>query len=894
MSRKRAALAITLLLLGSAVAALAAPLPSPRRLHDARRLPDTRGLAAHPAAPQEATGWSVRCGASLEAVTDVIRDHLARPLSVPLPTPHSADIDGIAVLEDDGRFFFKTKDNNTVADINAISRAFYRTHGDDYEWLGIYLSGGLNTWLGSPGALAASFVVRNDTQGLGLELFDLGSHFGSAARLQNILSMNGLHRYRDDPNEEDEYSFTPLDYLAHEMGHRWLSYCFLDSAGVAVPALLGRAYEHWNFFFDNGASIEEGCAWAPAGPDSFRTTAIIEGFGPLDQYLMGLRSKAEMDSFFVVNDPTDYVPSGSYEPQSVPIVGLGCRGQATWWTVDDIEAAEGPRVPDAASAPHDFRMALVLVTARGQDPTAADLQKLGGYRAAFPGYFSTATDARGTVDLTLDSHAGQVSIAHDPLPDTEDESNPRPIAAQVTIAQAGIPLAVDPASVRAFWRPGTSGGFTPVPMSPAASDTFVADLPALPGGGTAQYYLYAASDSSGIDAFDPPAGPTEPHAYVVGPDATPPAIAHVPVGQQGAARLPQTLLARVADNAALDSVWVEYSVDGGASAALAATPVGHDSFTVALGAGLQGGQVLHYDFRARDVAGNPGGGVPLQITVRRSWLNDFENGSEGYTHGIQYYSYRDAWHLTQEDSWPAGGTSWKCGAEGPEDYLPHLDAVLVIPQIDTVEAGTVLRFDHRYDLENLDGTYAWDGARIETKVGAAEWQAVLPNAGYSHLFFSNSKPFVHDSPCWSGASGGWREETVDLSAFAPGPVKVRFRMITDDYLGFTGWFVDHVRIEYPTDVTAVAGAVQVAQAPWPNPASTMLHQRISLAAAGRVEWSLYDLAGRRVARLWRGPAGAGPLQLSARIPADLPSGLYFLRLEIDGRPRSSSRVALLQ
>ena len=44
---------------------------------------------------------------------------------------------------------------------------------------------------------------------------------------------------------------------------------------------------------------------------------------------------------------------------------MGCRGRATWWHVSDIEAVNGPRAPDAASAPHAFRMAVVLVTARG-------------------------------------------------------------------------------------------------------------------------------------------------------------------------------------------------------------------------------------------------------------------------------------------------------------------------------------------------------------------------------------------------------------------------------------------------------------------------------------------------------------------------------------------------
>src|SRR5437899_1652628 len=80
-----------------------------------------------------------------------------------------------------------------------------------------------------------------------------GSHIaaplGSPARLENVLSMNGLPRYADNPfYSTDPDSFTPLDFLGHEFGHRWLAYVYVDSAGFIVPALLGRAYQHWNFF----------------------------------------------------------------------------------------------------------------------------------------------------------------------------------------------------------------------------------------------------------------------------------------------------------------------------------------------------------------------------------------------------------------------------------------------------------------------------------------------------------------------------------------------------------------------------------------------------------------------------------------------------------------------
>src|SRR5690606_37179821 len=54
-------------------------------------------------------------------------------------------------------------------------------------------------------------------------------------------------------------------------------------------------------------------------------------------------------------------------------------------------------------------------------------------------------------------------------------------------------------------------------------------------------------------------------------------------------------------------------------------------------------------------------------------------------------------------------------------------------------------------------------------------------------------------------SGGWRVEEFDLSAFAGGPVHVRFEMVTDDAINTRGLFVDDIAIPaigYLDDVEA--------------------------------------------------------------------------------------------
>jgi hypothetical protein len=155
-----------------------------------------------------------------------------------------------------------------------------------------------------------------------------------------------------------------------------------------------------------------------------------------------------------------------------------------------------------------------------------------------------------------------------------------------------------------------------------------------------------------------------------------------------------------------------------------------------------------------------------------------------------------------------------------------------------------------------------------------------------------------DAPCWSGRQETWRHESVDLSPFAPGPVRVRFRMSTDLFVGAGGWWLDDLRFRFPDQSTVGvpdAGASSVALGPpWPNPAAGPLRLSLRVGDAAEVEWTLHDVAGRRVASLWRGALPAGTRELSAELPRSLAAGLYFSRVTVGGRAVTSARVAVVR
>ena len=849
-------------------------------------------------APKREGGF---CTTDPGALAGAMSEANARPLLEPLPTPHSRDIGDIAVLEDDGTMFYQNSGGDTLLDLAATARAFRRAHGDDYDCVAVWLASGLDQWLGSPTALAASWVLHNDTQGIGLDLFDYSPAFGGGSRLQWMLTMNGLHRYADNPDSSvnPSDSFTPMDVLAHEFAHRWLAYVFVDSAGTPSPALLGRAYQHWGFFFDADSSYMEGNDWTQVAPDSFRTTGVSATFGMLDKYLMGAITRSEIDSFFTVNDPTAFDPPGIYVPISPPTLDVGCRARATQWRVDDIERVHGPRVPDGSVAPREFRVAFVLVVPRGGEATAADLAKLETYRHRFEEVMPASTLERITVNTALVSGPAPLLFAHAALGGTEHPELPRPVGVSVRI-EGGAPRSVDPASVTLWWHAGTTGNYTPVPMLPAAPDSFAAPLPPTPAG-PVQYWFSAANDMGDASGQWPPGGAAAPFAYQAGQDLSPPVIQASPMPRQSRDALPHALIARVTDDVGVDSVWLETTRNGGPLFRYGATRAGADSFRVEIGSGAQPGDLLAWHLVARDraAAANLAVSPPGWDTVRvgASTFENFENGAE-WIHQNVLYSWRDRWQAVGDSTAPDGPAVWKCGEPGAEPYPPHLDAALYTGWY-TIAPGSVLAFDHRWALEEDTPTRAWDGARLEAQldVGTAPFAIVTPIPGYTHTMRGSGMPFAQNSACWSGRSPGWVRTTVDLAPYAGHVVRFRFRMCADDFLGDDGWRLDRFRLLAPGD-EVLAVPPDMAPAPRfgslsPNPARRALAIEYALAVGADLEWTLHDILGRRVALLahTRPPAGAG--RIEAAVPRSLPPGLYFARMRADGVNVDTRRVVII-
>ena len=266
----------------------------------------------------------------------------------------------------------------------ALARRVYREVPDRFDFLAVFT----DQVVEDP-RLVGSITVANRDHGIGMRVFDHARLFGSR-KLEHIVLMNSLSFYDEDPLRSpripDHAQFpSTLAVLSHEMGHRWLA-----SANQPLTAPDGSG--HWNFFLDTDGSFMGGSQLTDNADGTFTTREVMTRFGPVDQYLMGLRGAEEVKDFFLVEDATgvDEITSDA------PVSGVTFSGQRRDLSVDDLIEQLGQRYPQPAER-REFRMGFVFVVEQGSSPSRRALEKLQKIRRSFGPFFRQATDGRALV-----------------------------------------------------------------------------------------------------------------------------------------------------------------------------------------------------------------------------------------------------------------------------------------------------------------------------------------------------------------------------------------------------------------------------------------------------------------------------------------------------------------
>ncbi len=283
-------------------------------------------------------------------------------------------------------------------DIFATAKRFYQTHEDAYDYLVIYNYAGVPA---APSALAYEVTARNvNRAGYGDTPSDTGRQFGSAHRLQAVLNMGPLTQYPSDldANVGSRGRITgdsAMTLLGHEAGHLFLAFASVrDPQHPDDRPMLKPNGVHWSFNFNSEASLLEGNRIRDDGNGAFFTTATVEGYSLLDQYLMGFVPAEQVPpTFFVANSSS---PDSRFSQANQPLTGT--RRDVR---IEEIVQAEGRRAPDPGVSQRRFRFAFLLVTDPLRQVTEADMQTLETFRSRFPEYYSRYTSGRAFAETTL-------------------------------------------------------------------------------------------------------------------------------------------------------------------------------------------------------------------------------------------------------------------------------------------------------------------------------------------------------------------------------------------------------------------------------------------------------------------------------------------------------------
>jgi len=277
-----------------------------------------------------------------------------------------------------------------------VAQSFFAHNPDAYDFVAVVTGFEFDAGWGQNGdpTHALYWGVRNDTAGIGLDFFDHAQLFGSH-RLEGYIDANGLELVRNASGHLDADQL--LTILSHELGHRWLAYCdYEDAPGSVSGALRGVEDTHWSYLLSSDASYMYGADWRDNDNGSFTATEIKARYSELDLYLMGMLNADEVAPFSLLHNPA--VP-----PDQVPDLGATITASPTTVAVDQIIAAEGPRIPVADDAPHELRIALIYLAAPDSQPGAEELDFLAGARSNWQRRFFAQTEGRGVVGVGRNS-----------------------------------------------------------------------------------------------------------------------------------------------------------------------------------------------------------------------------------------------------------------------------------------------------------------------------------------------------------------------------------------------------------------------------------------------------------------------------------------------------------
>jgi hypothetical protein len=195
-----------------------------------------------------------------------------------------------------------------------------------------------------------------------------------------------------------------MSQIGHEMGHRWAAFVSAKVNGETIQ--LGPT--HWArglqapVPFPYQRPIEASAMGGGVWQDNLDGTYTqldddyyvpATGWSYLDLYLMGLAAPSEVPDFFILRN---LVPAGT-DQNGHPIF----KADRVKVTINDVIAAEGPRLPDVDHSQKQFNTGIVVVVEHGNKPTKELIERANGIRERWIDYWATTTGHRSSMTANL-------------------------------------------------------------------------------------------------------------------------------------------------------------------------------------------------------------------------------------------------------------------------------------------------------------------------------------------------------------------------------------------------------------------------------------------------------------------------------------------------------------
>jgi|GEM_PF-5572466 len=276
----------------------------------------------------------------------------------------------LAIIQVDNGIF--NPGSRTIQPTSA-GKVFYQHFPDDYDFLVVY------PFFEHDQDYSWHTVAQNSVQGIGLDVRDVSSWFGSAGKLLGVSFCTPA---------------TKVTLVTHEIGHQWGSYLLLcPISGLNQDSLFRMppyAPYHWTMVHYGRYGVMGGIHWVDRGNGTYARgpDPVQRDYLPVQLYVMGLIGIEEMPyiPFLLLDEAYGWLPD-TIKAHQMNIFS-GC-----------ILAANGPRIPSVAESPKHFRAAFIILTMGDSVPSGSD--KIEAVRRQLPEEFARATGYRATMETRL-------------------------------------------------------------------------------------------------------------------------------------------------------------------------------------------------------------------------------------------------------------------------------------------------------------------------------------------------------------------------------------------------------------------------------------------------------------------------------------------------------------